>query len=281
MVAINTKYTIEPHVNGGNAILADNKVVFNDMLGSSLGTVENGEFSEIRRTSFGDQLSNSSTSELSNCSADFFTGKPNVEGLGYAFLFRNYRADVGKWQTSDPLGYPDGWNNLAYVNNSVTDCFDWLGAWVKGVFDVNKETFSIKEGNVTVTTKAISGTDGGDGSGNPANEWKEDGGGPLPRGEWAIIHSPEENRWQLWRIGDGKFDDTATNQKTGDTRKELRLVVNVISHGCISMSPDDENTEDVLNMLNNTSYRMVRGYNGKKYRCYGVILVRGKDWGPE
>jgi RHS repeat-associated protein len=60
---------------------------------------------------------------------DFFTGKPSVEGLGYSFLFRNYRADVGKWQTSDPLGYPDGWNNFAYCNNSVTDCFDYLGAW--------------------------------------------------------------------------------------------------------------------------------------------------------
>jgi hypothetical protein len=51
MVAINTKYTVEPHANGGNAILADNKVVFNDMLGSSLGTVEDGKFSEIRRVS--------------------------------------------------------------------------------------------------------------------------------------------------------------------------------------------------------------------------------------
>jgi hypothetical protein len=48
--------------------------------------------------------------------------------LGYSFLFRNYRADVGKWTTSDPLGYPDGWNNLAYVNNWVTMAFDWLGA---------------------------------------------------------------------------------------------------------------------------------------------------------
>ena len=43
-----------------------------------------------------------------------FTGKPYIGELGYAFLFRNYRADKGKWQTTDPLGYPDGWNNLAY-----------------------------------------------------------------------------------------------------------------------------------------------------------------------
>jgi RHS repeat-associated protein len=92
------------------------------MLGSSLGVVENGEFSSIERTSFGENLGGS----VASCD-NFFTGKPSVEGLGYAFLFRNYRADVGKWQTSDPLGYPDGWNNLAYCGNAVTSCLDFLG----------------------------------------------------------------------------------------------------------------------------------------------------------
>ena len=57
----------------------------------------------------------------------FFTGKPLVGELGYAFLFRNYRPEQGKWQTADPLGYPDGWNNFAYVNNGVTMNIDWLG----------------------------------------------------------------------------------------------------------------------------------------------------------
>ncbi|MDR0933451.1 MAG: hypothetical protein LBM70_10610, partial [Victivallales bacterium] len=47
--------------------------------------------------------------------------------LGYAFLFRNYRPEQGKWQTADPLGYPDGWNNLAYVNNGVSFLIDFLG----------------------------------------------------------------------------------------------------------------------------------------------------------
>lgn len=140
-----TDYTIEPAVTGGNAILAHstssgqagNKVLFNDMLGSSLGTAENGTFGEIPRTAFGEQLSNSSTPALSNFSndlsgealakSDFFTGKPQVEGLGYSFLFRNYKPEIGKWQTSDPIGYPDGWNNFAYCNNGVTNRFDILG----------------------------------------------------------------------------------------------------------------------------------------------------------
>ena len=55
------------------------------------------------------------------------TGKPHIGELGYAFLFRNYRPEQGKWQTADPLGYPDGWNNLAYVNNWITGCIDTWG----------------------------------------------------------------------------------------------------------------------------------------------------------
>jgi len=35
------------------------EVIFNDMLGSSLGSVEDGEFREIRRTSFGENLGGS------------------------------------------------------------------------------------------------------------------------------------------------------------------------------------------------------------------------------
>ena len=84
-----TEYVNEPYVTGGNPILADDKVLFNDMA--------------------------------------MFTGKPYIGELGYAFLFRNYRPGLGKWQTSDPLGYPDGWNNFAYVNNGVTMHFDFLG----------------------------------------------------------------------------------------------------------------------------------------------------------
>jgi len=92
------------------------------MLGSSLGTVENGEFNETNMTSFGEADPSVPESEA------FFTGKPMLHGMGYAFLFRNYKPETGKWISSDPLGYPDGWNNLAYCNNWVTDCFDWLGA---------------------------------------------------------------------------------------------------------------------------------------------------------
>ena len=53
-----------------------------------------------------------------------------IDELGYSFLFRDYNPNQGKWTTTDPLGYPDGWNNLAYVNNGVTLFVDWLGALI-------------------------------------------------------------------------------------------------------------------------------------------------------
>ena len=87
------------------------------MLGNTLGVKGKDAYQPIKMTAFG---------ESDNVDA-FFTGKPLVGELGYAFLFRNYRPEQGKWQTADPLGYPDGWNNFAYVNNAVTMAIDWLG----------------------------------------------------------------------------------------------------------------------------------------------------------
>ena len=113
-----TSFINEPYVTGGNPILSSEQgVMFTDMLGSTL----NIGGKAIHMTAFG---------ESSDTNA-MFTGKPYIGELGYAFLFRNYRADQGKWQTTDPLGYPDGWNNLAYVNNSIATHIDWQGGkWV-------------------------------------------------------------------------------------------------------------------------------------------------------
>lgn len=110
-----TNFINEPYVTGGNPILSSKDgVMFNDMLGNSL----NIGGRDIVITAFG---------ETESVEA-MFTGKPYIGGLGYTFLYRNYRADQGKWQTTDPLGYPDGWNNFAYVNNAVSMNIDWLGS---------------------------------------------------------------------------------------------------------------------------------------------------------
>ena len=107
----------EPAITGGNPVLSGDKVLFNDLLGNTLGVKDQSSYQPIRMTAFG---------ESDNADA-FFTGKPLVGELGYTFLFRNYRPEQGKWQTSDPLGYPDGWNNFSYCNNFPTAMIDLLG----------------------------------------------------------------------------------------------------------------------------------------------------------
>ena len=124
-----TKYINEPHAGGGNPILAiggdgqKTEAIFTDILGTSMGKVSGNGYSAIDKTSFGADTTDKSS---------FFTGKPYVEGLGYAFLLRNYRADIGKWLTQDLIGYPDGWNNFAYCGNmpeSVCDIGGALWSW--------------------------------------------------------------------------------------------------------------------------------------------------------
>jgi RHS repeat-associated protein len=127
-----TEYVNEPAVTGGNPILANGKGLFNDMLGNSLGVAEKDKFTAIKRDAFGQTLANSAGTEY-----NLFTGKPRIGGLGYAFLFRNYRPNLGKWQTQDPLGYPDGWNDLVYVNNHVISSIDWQGASeIENIYDL-------------------------------------------------------------------------------------------------------------------------------------------------
>ena len=126
------QYINEPYVTGGNPILANDKVLFNDMLGTTLG-IQSDKYEPIQRDAFG--------MVAQDVSENFFTGKPYIGELGYAFLFRNYRAEQGKWQTQDPLGYPDGWNNLRYANNYVTDAIDAFGASVTykwGSWEIDK-----------------------------------------------------------------------------------------------------------------------------------------------
>ena len=121
----NSKFVNEPHIDGGTPILAienenDSKTFFTDVIGSSLGSIQNNTYTKTAATSFGD---NSSDSSL------FHTGKPYVEELGYVFHLRNYKADIGKWMSQDPLGYPDGMNSFTYCKNRVLNSVDIDGLW--------------------------------------------------------------------------------------------------------------------------------------------------------
>ena len=120
----------EPHVGGGNPVVSSkDKSYFNDMLGTTVGFKTNGKYSAAALTAFGERLDNAdgTSPAIRSFGEGWFTGKPYVEGLGHAFLMRNYRAGLAKWQTADPMGYPDGWNQLAYCNNGVISAVDLWG----------------------------------------------------------------------------------------------------------------------------------------------------------
>ena len=113
-------FICEPHVGGGNPIASsEGTAYFNDILGTTVGTKSRRRYTAAALTAFGEPIQTSQA---------FFTGKPQVEGLGRVFLYRNYRASLAKWQTADPLGYPDGWNQLAYGVNSPLMGRDLFGA---------------------------------------------------------------------------------------------------------------------------------------------------------
>ena len=121
------QFVNEPHIGGGNPVASSKGTsYFNDALGTTVGSKKDGKYSAAALTAFGENLSVDSPTPTQN--SNFFTGKPYVEGLGHAFWMRNYRAGLAKWQTADPMGYPDGWNQLAYCGNGVTSSVDLWGA---------------------------------------------------------------------------------------------------------------------------------------------------------
>jgi RHS repeat-associated protein len=111
---------------------------FNDALGTTIGAKKDGKYSAAALTAFGERLDNvdSTSPAIRSLGEGWFTGKPFVEGLGHAFLMRNYRAGLAKWQSADPMGYPDGWNQLAYCGNGVIGAVD---LWGCRQVDLNKE----------------------------------------------------------------------------------------------------------------------------------------------
>ena len=101
------------------------------------GTKSRRRYTAAALTAFGEPLPAAATSPNSNIrqfdhsiiSSPFFTGKPEVEGLGRVFLYRNYRSDLAKWQTADPTDYCDGFNQFSYCRNSPTMAFDTYSLW--------------------------------------------------------------------------------------------------------------------------------------------------------
>ncbi|MDD3155081.1 MAG: hypothetical protein PHS41_09445 [Victivallaceae bacterium] len=118
----NIRYLNEPAVCGASPVMADRKILFQDILGTTLGVMDAERVDAKQLSAFGESLQGETPSDIT-----FFTGKPFVGNLGYAFLFRTYRSAHGRWQSADPAGYPSGWNNQLYCNNRAVNMVDPLG----------------------------------------------------------------------------------------------------------------------------------------------------------
>ena len=245
----------EPHVGGGAPVAASaGATFFNDLLGTTVGACRQSRYAANASTAFGESGSRRA----------FFTGKPEVEGLGYAFLFRNYRPDLAKWQTADPLGYPDGWNSLAYCNASPITYVDSRGGQVTCVYSITSKTFTMSDGDLQYVVRAISGDN------IVAHQW--DSLGPAPIGTWSIMNDPKDLYFQLWYNEDSCFDDVA---RKGDKRRQnIRLTVNSISHGCVCLDDNDTKSFNIIRYIKNTDYVLKRNdADNKLYRCFGILTV--------
>ena len=83
----------------------------------------------------------------------FYTGKPYDADLGnYVFAVRNFDPQIGRWTSADPSGFPDGVNNMIYVNNAATTSLDRFG---KDIYIINNQNAVGKLGHSAM----ISGND--------------------------------------------------------------------------------------------------------------------------
>ena len=248
-----TRYINEPHAGGGSPVLAINEVstpIFSDVLGSSIGFLEKETYTPINKTSFG----------MHNLSENsFFTGKPYVEGLGYVFLFRNYNANIGKWQTEDLIRYSDGLNSFSYCNNHVVSSIDLWGC---------AEKF-IKTRNLDTSIPGLS---------NMQHSWTEI---RLTREEYNNLSSEYktgefENKWVNYGDGDNYYSITlgATRdpetgnlvKTTGDPKDSGAREIHKYDHD-FDMDSIESTLKKHKNYNNSADYDEIP-YFGEKNNCH-------------
>ena len=239
-----TSFINEPYVTGGNPVMAGDDVLFNDMLGSTLAVNGNA----IEMTSFGETADKNA----------FFTGKPMVDELGYSFLFRDYNPNQGKWTTTDPLGYPDGWNNLAYCNNGVTTAIDFLGMWATGV------EYPVAELPATVATDTLMA--------NRAYQYFLDRNAPLSAGlVYRIMTSTSE------KLSDVTISKEYTDRIQNDSG--FSKVINYI-HKQMSSAQIGEtvsfNNAPVYTILT-SDYDLAHSIHGVMFKITGSI-TKSDNW---
>ena len=120
------QFVNEPHVGGGNPVASSKGTTyFNDILGTTVGAKSGNQYSAAVLSAFGEDLNHHSPTPTSN-SHSFYTGKPQVAGLGHVFLMRNYRTSrvtrnrKGEIVSKETRGYDRSpWMCQAYLWNCV------------------------------------------------------------------------------------------------------------------------------------------------------------------
>ena len=268
----------EPAATGGNPVASMGRSFLNDMLGSTVGVHDRKARTRtaVSMTLFGE----------TDADEAYFTGKPELPELGYAFLVRSYRADLGKWQTRDPLGYPDGWNAMAYCNCLFTVAVDSIGAFLNITYSISTHTLSYSittttSSGTTTTPVSTSKVKSGDGihQDNPASQAIVEKG-PIPVGDYYICERESggtlggisdwitgRDQWFALYADDGTIDDFTT--VGGVSRGRFRLHPGTTSHGCITMLDSTEFTS-LRNALLATSTITI---SGTTLTAYGKVTV--------
>ena len=115
-------FTNESHISGGVPVLFSGKeILVSDYLGNTLAA----EGKLFESTAFGEGLEEGR-----------FTGKPYVKELGgFVFAHRIYVPNIAHWNSTDPLGFPDGTNRYAYLadpNSGVDPMGTTVKLWIAG-----------------------------------------------------------------------------------------------------------------------------------------------------
>jgi len=172
-----------------------------------LGSTVEDQYNNIAKTSFGADTTDTSA---------FFAGKPYINELGYAFLFRNYRADTCKWLSQDLIGYPDGWNNYSYCGNISNMSIDYLGCASRTICSRNLDT-SLPYLNsmqhtwteITLTPNEYNNLDSKYKTGDYTDKWKKES-----NGNYTVKMSAYEEDGKLVKKTNDPRD---TNPLFGDT----------------------------------------------------------------
>ncbi len=254
--------------------------MFNDMLGTTQGTFSDGKYSKNNVTLFG-ETDNKET---------MFTGKPQIDGIGYAFLFRSYRPELAKWtpnfdrnfefvrseseaeqtKTADPLGYPDGFNNFAYVNNGVTGCIDFLGYVLVELIDNDAvgglghalpiAVIKNSDGGYTAT-----GYDyGGLSSGGSSVDIHSENGKSESEVMKKILQYYDSNGNKYDNAYSWNVDDNKTKKAMDRMKAETKIEYKGKKHNCLDISKSGRR-EAGLNIKEGAEYRpsSVHGYRTK------------------